>query len=601
MIHFLRTLLCGLVVLSAITSFARSPVNMPGAQDISQLQTESVEYIAKLPSIAGSQDGHLWVLDARGERLMRVHDGQTDTVDLWLPDGSNFAYVNDLVAHDGWVYLEGTYKDAVYRVAIPNLLALWAKTESPAARIKLERLKITDPLLPLMRQHFLRSGLWLSGQSRQALLDRAKSLAQAGWPVHTDTQSLGSVRFDPQAAANGQLCMVLDPAQFNPNKSTAHIPKALRKTRNVQAKANSTACTNLPSGWQVGAIYPVGLRPIASSETCTANTLGPNAQWLWMEVDLMGESQHSIESRTLLMRAAVDNGKLQCWDTQGFSANAQSRASLMRLFALVGATPTTLLAESDARWYEHPVSLSQDFWPAPLQSAVIHSQAPTHPTAMQEVLDRALPYAQQSWVLPADTEAEKRYETWQKEGFFARCFPEIEACGKPLGPRYLAQGKVQNSYVGLPYGWGGSDTPEAYLKRIASGAYPGDIHTNNVILKTIAGVDCSGFITNVWQLPQRVVTTCRGGPDAWTPKPGDNSCVGAFSSRVNWQSALAGDALLIPGHVRLVAQAIEPTLAQSGRGQFIEIIESSGFCAGACHRLLPAREAGRYRMMRPKL
>lgn len=320
-----------------------------------------------------------------------------------------------------------------------------------------------------------------------------------------------------------------------------------------------------------------------------------------MEVDLIGESHHSIESRTLLMRAALDDGQLHCWDTQGFSADAHTSASLMRLFALVGNTPTTLQAESDDQWYQHTVSLSTDFWPAPLEPLAPIRQTPADQTAMQQMLERALPYAQQSWALPNDTEAAKRYQTWQKDGFFARCFPEVEACGKPLGPRYLAQGKVQNKYVGLPYGWGGNDTPDAYLQRIANGAYPGDIHTNNVIVKTIAGVDCSGFITNVWQLPRRVVTTCRGGPDAWTPKPGDLTCVGAFSSRVNWQSALTGDALLIPGHVRLVVQATEPALAQSGRGLFVEIVESSGFCAGACHRLLPAREAGRYRMMRPTL
>lgn len=559
------------------------------AQNITSAPTEIPEAQAKLPSIAGDTDNTLWLLDARGERLIALPSevsgplsSPPQSIDLWRPGGHQFAYVSDLVIQNGWMYLNATFEDAVYKAPLAALKKLAAQGQ-PHAAFELTRVDSTEPVLMDMQQHFLRSGLWLAGQERNALLDRAKRLSASGWPVSDQTATQGHVRFEPKASSQGQLCVNYTPTQTsNPTPSMA-----------------SRLCQPMPTGWQVAAVYPIGLRPMAQPFSCGNRRLSATAQWLWLEVDLVGESDHSIESHTLLLRAAFDQGQLACWDPTGHRVDAATSASLMRVFALVGKAPemaTTLLPQSAAQWLPSTVTMSNDFWPAPLSLIVLPKVTAN---TRQDATARAWPYVLQKWTLPQDPTAQSRYSQWQKDGFFARCFPEAETCGKPLGPRYLAQALVNKTYTGLPYGWGGNDTPEDYLKRIAQGAYPGDIHTNNVISKDVAGVDCSGFITNVWQLPQRVVTTCHGGPDAWTPQAGDATCVGSFSSRVSWQSGQSGDALLIPGHVRLVAQATEPQLAEAGRGLFVEIIESSGYCAGACHRLLPAREAGRYRMMRP--
>jgi hypothetical protein len=570
--------------LSILTSF-----NSVLAQNTTQAPTETPEAQAKLPSIAGDTDSTLWLLDARGERLIALPSGASgplsstpQSIDLWRPGGQQFAYVSDLVIQNGWMYLNATFEDAVYKAPLAALKKLATQGQANAA-LELTQVDSSDPLRVDMQQHFLRSGLWLAGQERDALLDRAKRLSASGWPVSDGQVTQGHVRFEPKASSQGQLCINFTP----PTPTPTPTPIASR------------LCQPMPTGWQVAAIYPVGLRPMTQPFSCGQRRLSSAAQWLWLEVDLVGESAHSIESHTLLLRAAFDQGQLACWDPTGHRVDAATTASLMRVFALVGKAPemaTTLLPQSAAQWRPSAVIMSGDYWPAALSPVDIPKVAAN---TNQDVTARAWPYALQKWTLPQDPTAQSRYSHWQKDGFFARCFPEAETCGKPLGPRYLAQALVDKTYTGLPYGWGGNDTPDAYLKRIAEGAYPGDIHTNNVISKDVAGVDCSGFITNVWQLPQRVVTTCHGGPDAWTPKAGDTTCVGAFSSRVNWQSGQSGDALLIPGHVRLVAQATEPQLAEAGRGLFVEIIESSGYCAGACHRLLPAREAGRYRMMRP--
>lgn len=546
------------------------------------------EYISKLPSIAGSVQGNFWLLDARGEQLMRLRGDTVDVADLWLPDGSNLVYASDLVVQDGWIYLAGTFRDEIYKVAEAELLTAWSRMpEGRIPDIRVQRLASADPRAREMRQHFLRSGLWLQGHSRHELFERARELSQEGWPVHVGEADTWSVRFSLSNAMHGRLCMELD------------VPASARGG-SLRAAGTSTACVRLPSGWQVGAIYPIGLRAAKEPLRCEGLALSPKAQWLWMEVDLIGESAQSIETRTVLMRAAVDDARLRCWDRQGYAADVKSSASLMRVFALVGDEPRTLKIDSDLHWVQQTVRLSPDFWPRPLASFALSDAWQLAPQQQDALRERALPYAMQRWTLPQDDAAAKRYAKWQREGFFARCFPEIQSCGKPLAPRYLALGRVKDSYVGLPYGWGANDSPQSYVRRIAEGAYPGDINTNHVILKTIAGVDCSGFLTNVWQLPRRVVTTCRGGPDPWTPKPGDDGCVGAHASRVGWRRAQAGDVLLTPGHVRLIAQAgLQMDLAQAGRGFYMEIVESSGYCAGGCHRFLAIRDLGRYRTMRP--
>lgn len=60
--------------------------------------------------------------------------------------------------------------------------------------------------------------------------------------------------------------------------------------------------------------------------------------------------------------------------------------------------------------------------------------------------------------------------------------------------------------VGLPYAWGASMTLEEFDKRLASGAGAGS-HSSDGILSCVAGVDCSGFVSQVWKLPQRQSTS----------------------------------------------------------------------------------------------
>lgn len=60
--------------------------------------------------------------------------------------------------------------------------------------------------------------------------------------------------------------------------------------------------------------------------------------------------------------------------------------------------------------------------------------------------------------------------------------------------------------VGIPYAWGGSMSLEEFDRRIASGEAAGS-HSRDGTLSCVAGVDCSGFVSQVWKLPQRYTTS----------------------------------------------------------------------------------------------
>jgi hypothetical protein len=67
--------------------------------------------------------------------------------------------------------------------------------------------------------------------------------------------------------------------------------------------------------------------------------------------------------------------------------------------------------------------------------------------------------------------------------------------------------------VGLPYKWGGFDTPQQFDRGLREGKYAGDIYSAEkrrlldaaVSLRAV-GVDCSGFVSRCWRLPRSYST-----------------------------------------------------------------------------------------------
>ncbi|MEP2776800.1 MAG: hypothetical protein ABJQ29_11440 [Luteolibacter sp.] len=112
---------------------------------------------------------------------------------------------------------------------------------------------------------------------------------------------------------------------------------------------------------------------------------------------------------------------------------------------------------------------------------------------------------------------------------------------KTLGRRgYWTPGRPA---TGMPYKWGGFDTPESFLKGIAAGKKAGDVVTDekvtlndDAISRESVGIDCSGFVSRCWKLPAHVSTPHL--PELCDP--------------IEWEDVQAGDMLLRPGHAVLV-------------------------------------------------
>lgn len=67
--------------------------------------------------------------------------------------------------------------------------------------------------------------------------------------------------------------------------------------------------------------------------------------------------------------------------------------------------------------------------------------------------------------------------------------------------------------TGLPYCWGGFETPESFDAKLRQGKYAGDIYTlqkrkllDDAVSRHTAGIDCSGLISRCWKLPRSYST-----------------------------------------------------------------------------------------------
>lgn len=93
--------------------------------------------------------------------------------------------------------------------------------------------------------------------------------------------------------------------------------------------------------------------------------------------------------------------------------------------------------------------------------------------------------------------------------------------------------EVGKQNVGIPYMWGGFDTPESFDAGLLEGKFAGDIYTaekrrllDDAVSKHAVGIDCSGFVSRCWKLPRSYSTRelpslCDQVTDLALLKPGD--------------------------------------------------------------------------------
>lgn len=170
----------------------------------------------------------------------------------------------------------------------------------------------------------------------------------------------------------------------------------------------------------------------------------------------------------------------------------------------------------------------------PLISALVLPSC-THKVRPEDSIRIAKSYAELEW-LP---EARHIRHGKDSNGILVQT-PDTTLRTTEVGKGYWAPGEPA---IGMPYKWGGFDTPKSFLKGLAAGKKAGDIATaekiafnDDVISHESVGVDCSGFLSRCWKLSKHVST-----PD-----------LPDLCDRIEWHEVRMGDMLLRKGHVLLV-------------------------------------------------
>lgn len=185
-----------------------------------------------------------------------------------------------------------------------------------------------------------------------------------------------------------------------------------------------------------------------------------------------------------------------------------------------------------------------------------------------EVIDNARNFLTVNWVL-----AEKNYS---RPNLPSLC--NVKNKQWWLRPKPL-NGRKDQSIVAMPYRWGGTSTPKSFTTRLNQGDLAGSVCTcriseyNYCIVPRTTGVDCSGFISNVWSTERHTTSSL-------------NSISVILPSILDLKP---GDALNKPGsHVRLFLGLTNDQEIK------VRTIESSVSCGGVCERTYSMSELNGY-------
>lgn len=227
-----------------------------------------------------------------------------------------------------------------------------------------------------------------------------------------------------------------------------------------------------------------------------------------------------------------------------------------------------------------PGVTKQNFrWPPEDKTA--RAAKPLKEISRQDILKNAKAYIGVQWILSATN-----FENSQI----------ANECAKENGrywqrPSFLTSDSVGKKITRIPYNWGGFDTPEAFAKKMNDGKLAGNVCTcrepeyNYCQVPEAAGVDCSGFVSRAWGLPEKQGTS----------QLAETTVSKAITSILDVRP---GDAFDRPGsHVRLVFGTVE------GANLTFVILESTTApaCEGVCEQNYTAKQLSGYKPIRYKL
>jgi len=120
----------------------------------------------------------------------------------------------------------------------------------------------------------------------------------------------------------------------------------------------------------------------------------------------------------------------------------------------------------------------------------------------------------------ARTYAEHRWEATAKNirhGTDARGI-EIQTPDSTGEKAEAGKWRIAQDNIGVPYKWGGFDTPQSFDAALKAGKAAGDVYSpakrrqgDAAVSEEAAGVDCSGFISRCWKLPHKFGTAMLPG------------------------------------------------------------------------------------------
>jgi len=124
---------------------------------------------------------------------------------------------------------------------------------------------------------------------------------------------------------------------------------------------------------------------------------------------------------------------------------------------------------------------------------------PADSVTRDEVISTAYLYTQVSWA------AEERHvKHGDDEDGITVHTPDVSLNRRGFSNGWWEPGKTMK---GMPYQWGGFDTPRGFLSSLERGEFAGDISTRSKrelgdggTSKNACGIDCSGFVSRCWRL-----------------------------------------------------------------------------------------------------
>lgn len=142
-------------------------------------------------------------------------------------------------------------------------------------------------------------------------------------------------------------------------------------------------------------------------------------------------------------------------------------------------------------------------WSHAVRPRTFADQLSGPPISREEVLSIAHGYAEHTWTATAQN---------VKHGTDAHGV-DVQTPNTSGDKAEPGKWRVGEENIGMPYKWGGFDTPKSFDTGVAAGKAAGDVYSGTkrrlgdaAVSDEAVGIDCSGFISRCWKLPHKCGT-----------------------------------------------------------------------------------------------